>query len=140
MKLFKIFEDLINQVKTYLNNEVEILRLRALSLIASLLARAYALTFLIISFNITLVLVGLWLGFWLSEVLGSQTLGFGAAALIFIFFLIVLTIFHRALLIRPFENLVIRIYHQSRNEKQEDEKENQKTPAKENLKSSKDEK
>lgn len=112
-KLLHFFENLQNQGKNYLQNELEILRLRALGAIASLLARAYAVIFLIISFNIMLVLVGLWLGFWLSSLTGSYSLGFGLAAALFIFFLLILIIFHRALLVRPFENLVIRFYEHS---------------------------
>lgn len=108
--MFKPLENLINNYRNSLLEEWELLKLKVLRVVSHFLASAFALIFLIIFFNITLVLGGLWLGFLLSEILGSFMAGFGASALIFVLILAVLVIFQGPLLVRPFQNAIIRVY------------------------------
>ncbi len=68
---------------------------------------AFSALFIIVLFHITMALAGIWLGFWLGELLDSTTLGFGVTVLIYILWLILSVVFRRTLLIKPFTKLII---------------------------------
>lgn len=122
--MLKIFQKLIDQLKEGWQSELAVLKLKALKNITNFLAHGYAVVFVLIFLNTTLLLSGLWLGFFLSTFFDSFSWGFGAAALGFIFLFILILVFKKALLIRPFQNFVIQQYqiYQSENLKPGEDK------------------
>jgi signal transduction histidine kinase len=107
---FKFLSKWREQLADFINDEIELFRLKGLRLLAATASRVYAVIFVIIFFNITLVLLGLWLGFFISGFLDSYALGFGFSALFFVLLLVLLIRYRRPILIEPFEDLVIRAY------------------------------
>ncbi len=70
-------------------------------------ANVFAAVFIITMLNITLALIGIWFGFFLSELLDSLSVGFGLAGLSYLLVLTLIIIFRKPLLIRPFTNISI---------------------------------
>ncbi len=121
MKIWDEFKAWLDQVKEYFQTELELIKLKSVRAISALAARAYALVFFVIFINITLVLGGLWLGFFFSELLNSNVYGFGLAFGAFILLFVLFVRFRHALLIRPFQNLMISAIRSTINEKMPDE-------------------
>lgn len=92
------------------NNEIELIKLRAYKNLSSILARAYMLISLSVFFMLTLVLSSLWLGFFFSDIFKSFNAGFGTVAAIYIVLFGLLVLFRKALLVRPFENFMVKMY------------------------------
>ncbi len=99
----------IDQVKEYLRNETELIRLKIFRVIAMVAANLFAAIFVIIMLNITLAILGIWFAFFLSEILHSFVLGFGFAGLTYLVILFLIIVFRKALLIRPFANIAVAI-------------------------------
>ncbi|GEM_PF-1927656 len=113
MKIWDEFKAWIEQVKAYFHTELELVKLKSVRAVSSIVARAYALIFFLVFFNITLILGGLWLGFFISDLLNSTVYGFGLAFLSFILLFGIFVRFRRALLIGPFQNLMIKALRES---------------------------
>lgn len=121
MKIWDEFKAWVDQVKEYFQTELELIKLKSVKTVSAIVARAYALIFFLIFINITMILGGLWLGFFLSELLGSTVHGFGLAFFSFILLFALFVRFRKALLIGPFQNLMIRALRQSLDQKKDHE-------------------
>jgi hypothetical protein len=121
MILINFLKKYIDQIKEYLRNETELIRLKAIRLISLTAAHLFAAVFIIIMLNITLAIIGIWFGFFLSGLMDSFALGFGFAGLTYLAILLIIVIFRKQVLIRPFTNISIRVIQeiQSDNEDQE---------------------
>ncbi len=121
MKIWDEFKAWVDQVKEYFQTELELIKLKSVKTVSAIVARAYALIFFLIFINITMILGGLWLGFFLSELLESTVHGFGLAFFSFILLFALFVRFRKALLIGPFQNLMIRALRQSLDQKKDHE-------------------
>lgn len=121
MKIWDEFKAWVDQVKEYFLTEIGLFKLKSVRTVSAVVARAYALIFFLVFFNITLILGGLWLGFLLSEILNSTVYGFGLAFLTFILLFGVFIRFRKTLLIVPFQNLMIKALRQSLDQSTQDE-------------------
>ena len=104
-------KDIINKFfggfQEYIDTEKELLKLRIVKEISGVLGIVIAAVFLIMIFHIGIALIGIWLGFLLSSVFDSYSIGFGITGSVYILWLAVLVVFRRPLLITPFTNIVI---------------------------------
>lgn len=109
MNPINLFKKYIDQIRDYLRNETELIRLKILRGTALVAAHLFAAVFVIIMLNITLAILAIWFAFFLSEVLNSFTLGFGFAGLTYLSILILIIIFRKSMLIRPFTKIAVVI-------------------------------
>lgn len=121
MNLINLFKKYIDQIKDYLRNETELIRLKILRGSALVVAHLFAAIFIIIMLNLTLAILGLWFAFFLSDILNSYALGFGLSGLTYLTILILLLVFRKPLLIRPFTKIAVIIL-QEINFNEEDQK------------------
>jgi|GEM_PF-6510928 len=98
----RFFEDL----KSLVNNQLALWKLQGIKAFAQFLSASFALLFLFIFLNITLILVGLWLGFLASDWLDSFAWGFGLTAGAYVLIFGLLLAFRKALLLHPLRNLI----------------------------------
>lgn len=95
-------------------NEVEIIKLKAYKNLSSLVAKAYMVVSLMVFAVLTLGLCSIWLGLFLSEIFSSYSAGFGIIAALYVLLFFILFRFRKALLQRPIENLMARAYEGGR--------------------------
>lgn len=91
-------------------NEVEIIKLKAYKNLSTLVAKAYVVVSLMVFAVLTLGLCSIWLGLFLSEIFMSYSAGFGIIAALYLILFVILFAFRKALLQRPFENFMARGY------------------------------
>lgn len=114
--MFQGLQKILDRFRRLVEKEWELVKLKSVLTLSRLIANAYAFIFLAIFINITLVLVGLFIGFWLTEVTGSFTQGFGLTAAIFVLVSILLLIFRKALLVNPFSSALLHFYQKLKKE------------------------
>jgi len=122
MGLNKHIDQLYSTAKDYIKLEAESLKLKAVLESSKSLGTVFAFAFLLVFLIIVLLLSGIWLGFWLSELLQSYILGFGFSSLTFIVAFLILILFRRTLLEKPFANLSVKylfMNHKLQDEDQE---------------------
>lgn len=101
-------EELNNNLKDYLTTRLELLTLKTadkVSLIGSMSSVALLLTLFLFLF---LFFGSMAAGFYLSELLGSNSLGFIVLSGIFLLIFIVLFLTRKKMIIKPLRNLIIR--------------------------------
>lgn len=108
MKLFDQIKDIGERIKVYLESEKELLRLWVVKKASSIVGNIFSFIIILFILDIALALVGIWLGFWLSDITGSYAIGFGLSAITFLILMLLLLIFRKPLLVRPFMNLAVR--------------------------------
>lgn len=110
--MFKRLQHIIADLTALIESELELYKLQGLRLLSRTLAGGFAILFFMLFFIIIMILGGVAIGFVLSEALGSYAAGFGLAVGAFFFLFLLLLLLRRPLLLRPFENLIIRFYLQ----------------------------
>ena len=103
-------------LKDYLETRLELFQLQGIK--AASKAIGYFIWIIISLFLVFLVFIftGLVLGFWLSELTGSLTTGFGITTLILAFFLALLAIFRKSLFVNPIVKAMINKLQEERDE------------------------
>lgn len=106
-------------VKDWVETKMEMYRLMAIRIIAK--SGGYIMWTIVSLFLVFLLVIflGLTLGFWLSELTGSYTTGFGLVSIILLLLILIITAFRKKLFIDPvIRTLVDRNYskvdHQSK--------------------------
>lgn len=107
MKLPNKIREFLHGIQDYIESEKELLRLKLIKKASSIAGSLFSAIFILILFHITIAFIGIWLGFWLSDVFNSLPLGFGATAIFYILWLVVSIIFRKALLVKPVVNIVV---------------------------------
>lgn len=107
MKLPKKIREILASIKDYFESEKEIIRLKLIQKGSSGIATLFSLVFILVLFHVTAAMIGLWLGFWLSEVFESFSMGFGITVAFYILWLLVCVIFRKSILVKPFYNFLI---------------------------------
>lgn len=110
--MFKRLQQIIADLAALIESELELYKLQGLRLLSRTLAGGFAILFFMLFFIIIMILGGVAIGFVLSDVLGSYAAGFGLAVGAFVLLFLLLLLLRRPLLLRPFENLIIRFYLQ----------------------------
>lgn len=109
MNPLNLIKKFISQIKDYFRSETELIRLKLIRMTAIIAANLFAAVFVITMLNITLAILGIWFGFFLSGLLHSYAVGFGLSGLTYLLILILIIVFRKTLLIRPFTNIGIII-------------------------------
>jgi len=122
MKILDQLKDIGEHFKDYIESEKELLKLKAVKAISGSVAKLITAIFLIMLFHIALAIFGIWLGFFLGELLESYVLGFGLSVLAFILLFIIVIVFRQALLIGPITNAAISSMVKQNKIPDEDEK------------------
>lgn len=102
------FEELSESAKDYIKTQVEIIGLKTtdkVSLIASFATLGFALSIVGV---LALFFACLAVGFYLGELLGSNSLGFCVLAAIFLLVFFVLLIFRKKIILVPLRNKIIK--------------------------------
>lgn len=103
----QILRNYLGNIRTYIESEKELIKLKVVKTLSPAVANLIAVIFMIILFHITLALGGIWLGVYLGDIWENYPLGFGVSALVFIVLLLLVLVFRKPLLVRPFTNLAI---------------------------------
>lgn len=108
--MFQFVNRYFDRLKVLFNKEVELVKLKALKGLADFFSHAFLLIFITIFIN-TLIIVGsIWLGFVLSEMFDSMSIGFGLVTLLVFIIFIFIIIFRKAFIINPFRNGMMAFY------------------------------
>ncbi|MEI6507453.1 MAG: hypothetical protein WCO54_03155 [Bacteroidota bacterium] len=111
------FSDLKNLIVEYFKNRLEIARLSVFEKIAKIIAVIFSAIILVFLFFLTILLLSLTGGFYLSNIFENNFYGFGIMAAFFLFLFILLLLFRKELLDKMIINKVIRILFDDKNEK-----------------------
>ena len=95
-------------VEEYLEKRVDIYRLSIIRTFSMLAGRFVWLIISIILFSLLVVFMGVVTGFWLSELTGSYTMGFGLTVLILFFIILVVTMLRNILFVNPMIRFIIK--------------------------------
>lgn len=93
----------------YVETKTEVYRLQGIRLISKTGGTLIWAVLALFMLFLILIFAGLVLGFWLSELLGSNVYGFGLATLILMVLTVLLTLFRRQLFINPIIRRIINI-------------------------------
>lgn len=110
MKLPKIIRDFFASIQDYINTERELIRLKIVKKGSDVIAAIFSYLFIIILFHIAMAFAGIWLGLWLSDIFGSFIMGFGVTVLFYMLWLILVIVFRKSLLVKPFANLLVAAF------------------------------
>ena len=96
------------RIADFLETEKEIIKLKMVRAIGHLSGNFLAAIFMIVFFNVVLSILSIWLGIWLGSVFDNYVMGFGISVALFFLVFIILVVFRKQLLVKPFENIVIQ--------------------------------
>lgn len=119
----KTIDDLVTDVKGYLNVRVEYLRLYAVERVSKIFAEMLTKVAVIISFMLAFLFGSVTLAFYLASVFESNTAGFGAVALIYILIAMLVFITKKSFLERALTNFAINTYFSKLEEEEKEENE-----------------
>ena len=107
MQTTEKIDQLYNDVRDYARTQAELARLRAASVAARLSASFAAGLVLALLAALAFAVLTLAAGFWLSDLLQSNTLGFLALGGIYVFLLFFFIVFREPLIKKPLRNRMI---------------------------------
>ncbi|MCU0423764.1 MAG: hypothetical protein MUC81_13235 [Bacteroidia bacterium] len=104
-----IAQDAITHLLDYVENEKKIVTLQLIK--SSSIAGGNVVAFLVLFFIGTMVycFANILLAVWLGQLLNKWFMGFAAVTVINLFLLLMLIVFKQSLLVRPIQNLIIRL-------------------------------
>lgn len=108
MKLINQIRDQLDHLKSYIEGEKELLKLKAVKFISAAAANVAVAVFSLLLLHLLLIMAGIWWGFYLSTLFDSYTMGFGFSALTFLVLLLLLILLRKPLLVNPVVNMAIR--------------------------------
>lgn len=118
----KTINGLLNEAKEYLDNRIEYLRLVALEKVSRLFADLVTQVAFIISGILAFLFGSVTLAFFLSDILGSYTRGFGCVSLIYLFIAFIVFLTKDKYIEKSIVNTIIRKYLKKHSEEAENEK------------------
>jgi hypothetical protein len=93
---------------SYAETKLEIFRLKIIRMVSRLAGQFIWLLVSLFLLSLLFIFLGLVTGFWLSELMGSYTRGFGLTALIMLVVIILVAALRKILFIDPFIRTIIR--------------------------------
>ncbi len=106
----KTIEDLVTDVKGYVNVRLEYLRLYAVERASKVFASLVTNLVVAVSFILAFLFGCVTLAFFLSNVFGSYTAGFGAVALIYVLLAVIIFVTKTSFLERVLANFAVKSY------------------------------
>lgn len=111
-------EGLILNLKSYANSTIEIIKLETVQQISSIITNLMSRIIIGVVFMLFAFFLSIGVSFYLSELLGSNYLGFGIVAGVYLLLGIILVIGREKLLIRPFcDKFIQEIFQKQANKK-----------------------
>jgi hypothetical protein len=105
------FSNYFNQTgkvaKEYIETRLDLIKLQAAGKLSKALALFFSLMLAFLLLFFVVIFLGMVLGFWIGEMTGSNTIGFSCSAGAFVFLLVIVLIFRKALVQKPLSNLLI---------------------------------
>jgi hypothetical protein len=92
----------------YVETRIEILRLKMIRSLSKLAGQFIWVIISLFLFSLLAIFLGLVTGFWLSEITGSFTKGFGLTALILLVLILLIAALRKYLFINPIIRIIIR--------------------------------
>jgi hypothetical protein len=107
----EFISELKNQVEQYVKLEVELIKIEATIKVSKI--GAYLISSIILIFLIFMCVLfsSLLLGFYLSDIFNSNTLGFGTVAGIYVLLIIGYKLIQNKLIIKPISNKIIKMIY-----------------------------
>lgn len=118
MEFKKYISEIAEDIRDYVKLQIEHAKYEVIEEGSRTIAGIFSFIFILVFFCISLLLLGICLGFFLTEVFKSSIAGFGIASAIFFFILLMMFIFRKQLLERPFMNTAIKHIFRNIREKQ----------------------
>tara|TARA_B100000678_G_C18203618_1_gene500490 strand:- start:767 stop:1135 length:369 start_codon:yes stop_codon:yes gene_type:complete len=119
MDLSKHIKQLTEHLKQYVKLEVEHAKYEAIEEGSKIIGSLFTFVFLLVFGCISTSLIGIFAGLYLSKVFGSYLLGFGVTSLGYILLFIIMVIFRKHLLEKPFINTAVKHIFKHLREKEE---------------------
>lgn len=116
----KTIEDLVTDVKGYLNVRVEYLRLYAVERASKIFADLVTNVVVVVSFILAFLFGSVTLAFYLSTVFGGYTAGFGAVAILYILLAVIVFVTKDTFLEKAITNFAIKRYFSKLEEEEEE--------------------
>lgn len=118
----KNIEEIFSDAKVYLEKRIEYLRLRMVGKVSQIFADIVTNVTVIIFFVMAFILGSVTLAFFLSDLLGSYTRGFGSVTLIYLLLALIVFLTKDKYIEKGIVNFTIRKYFNKYAEEDEDEK------------------
>ena len=103
------FQDTKDRIKQYAQLRILLLRLQATEKISQIASTAIAVTLIMVIGFFLLVFASITAGYWLAELTGSLTAGFGIVALFYLVIFLFMIFFLRKILQNFFINKIIQL-------------------------------
>ena len=105
------FKDTKQKLQQYIQQRILLLRLQATEKVSRIASTIITSVFIVVIGLFLLVFASLTAGFWLADITGSLTAGFGIVALFYFIVFLFIIIFLRKMLQNLFINKLIRLFH-----------------------------
>ncbi len=106
--LHTFFSENKKLVQDYLETRAEIYRLRFIKIFSQLAGHFIWLVISLVLLALLIIFLGLVTGFWLSEITGSYTKGFGLTVLIILALILLVAALRKILFVNPLIRFIIR--------------------------------
>ncbi|MBY0243857.1 MAG: phage holin family protein [Sphingobacteriaceae bacterium] len=106
----KNIESIIADTKVYLDNRLDYIRLVVLEKTAKFFANLVSNTLLLVFFGVFILFGSLTLGFYLSQIWGSYTLGFAAVTGIYLLLFVVLLLLKGKVIEKRLADFFVKMY------------------------------
>ena len=126
MSITEKFNQWIDGIKEYIQTEKNLIRYRFIRSMSSIAGNVFSFLVILISAIIMLAMIWLWIGFMISSWLDNYPLGFGVTALLAIIQLVIMVVFRKQILVKPFMNVAISAMMEDENIPEDDEKDTEK--------------
>jgi|GEM_PF-1235504 len=107
METSESFKELKKQLKLYIESKLELYRLEAMDHSTYILSYVLGLGILIAIFLLFLMSLGLFLGFWLGDLMGSNWLGFALVSAFYLLVMLIIGLRFKKMVQIPLQNLLI---------------------------------
>ncbi len=119
MDFSKHIKQLTEHLKEYLKLEVEHAKYEAIEEGSKIIGSLFAFIFILLFGCIATLIIGIFSGLYLSQVFDSYLYGFGAVSLFYIFSLLLMLIFRKQFLEKPFISTAVKHIFKHIREKEE---------------------
>ena len=106
------FKDTKDRVKQHLQQRLVLLRLQATERISKVASTIITVVVVVVVAVFLLVFISITAGYWLADITGSLTAGFGIVALFYLVIFLFVAFFLRKILQNFFINKFIHLFHQ----------------------------
>ena len=119
MDLTKHIKQLSDDLREYLKLEVEHAKYEAIEEGSKIIGTIFSFVLILVFGCISASIIGIFAGLYLSKIFGSLLLGFAVTALVYLLIFILILVFRKAFLEKPFVSIAVKHILKHLREKQE---------------------